>query len=116
MAYGVLDIRHVLQLAVFAIVVSCAVGCEGLTRLDGRVVDSEGQPIADARVLFGENQTATSGDGRFRCQMSHAPFEIQIDLTVSKKGFETYRETFTSRSDSFYRDIVLRKYKGDAAH
>ncbi len=37
--------------------------------LDGRVVDSEGKPVGDATVIWGERMWRSDGEGRFACEL-----------------------------------------------
>jgi hypothetical protein len=90
-------------------------GCDGETRLRGRIVDPEGTPIAQAVVRLDEipknlndSEDKTDRSGMFHVSIMHAPVSTDLVLTVSKDGYQTYREEInSSRVKKEDREIVL---------
>jgi hypothetical protein len=84
------------------LLVSFLLSCDGHTRVSGHVFDSKGQPVEKALVILETGgrkfDIATRKDGSFVVGLTHAPFEVQLSLSVTKEGFKPCKETFSSRS------------------
>ena len=91
-----------------AVLIFLILGCDGGSRVNGFVYDTENKPIENATVKFesvrkGEPEESyqsieqTDKNGRFECGFMHAPFEVQLKLTVSKAGYILYESQFSSR-------------------
>jgi hypothetical protein len=109
-----------------AVLVFFILACDGGSRIRGYVYDTENKPIENATVKFeavekGELKESyqsihqTDKNGKFDCMFTHAPFETQLKLTVSKPGYKTYESQFSSReaykkleNNEEYR-IILQK-------
>lgn len=73
----------------------------------GFVYDAENKPIQNVTVKFeqvkkGEPKESyqsiqqTDKNGRFDAGFTHAPFDVELKLTVSKAGYKTYESQFSS--------------------
>jgi hypothetical protein len=99
-------------LCLVAVALTC--GCDGGTRLQGRVLGPDGKPLAGAKVQFGQpgdlqSERVTGEDGRFEVGRVHAPFEVKLVLTVTKEGFRPYRQQISSRRpEEFSGTVVLQ--------
>lgn len=81
----------------------------------GKVVDSQGQPIAEATVIMGMdgdfNPTITAADGTFNLEMYGMRGEYSI--SVEKDGYVPYTDKFTFEgTDVNLNDIVLLSTTG----
>jgi len=105
---------------VLLFLVAIATGCDGHTSVKGRVVDEDGKPVAGAKVEFKEDgpddalhgrlERKTDEQGQFSVALTHAPSKkITFTLSVSKEGFETFRETVTSENRNQAREITLAR-------
>ena len=71
-----------------------ATGCDGHTRISGRVIDERGDPVEGARigVFQGSSEIdigATSdARGQFEAGGTHGPGWYRITLVVRKEGFK----------------------------
>ena len=81
--------------------------CDGGSKIIGNIYDSENKPIENAEVKFEQIKkgdpeaayqclTKTDKDGKFGCSFLHAPWKVELKLTVSKNGFKTYETEFSS--------------------
>src|SRR5687767_1519182 len=95
------NMKYLGTVTALAFLIAAVLACDGVSRIGGRVVDLEGRPVKDASVLFevvrkgqptGAYQcdTRTAADGSFGCGLTHAPFNIDLRLTISKHGYTTY--------------------------
>ena len=41
----------------------------------------------------------TDNDGYYAVGVTHAPFEVQLTLTISKEGYNKFKKTFSSREE-----------------
>ena len=90
----------------------CNLACDGVTHLKGKVLDKNGKPVEGA---FVEMKTVSGGrkdvtksavDGTFSVGFTHAPFNIDLTLTVSKGGYKTFDTRFKS-SDARERTMNI---------
>ena len=76
--------------------------CDGFTHVTGKVMDENGKPVPGAMVELktdsgGRRQQAKSAaDGSFSVGFSHAPFQLDLTLTVSKQGYKSIETKFKS--------------------
>jgi hypothetical protein len=91
------------RMTVFTLVLALAVaGCDGFTHLQGKVTDMNGQPIQGAIVQMKtvsggrDDKSTTKADGSFSVGFTHAPFNVDLLLTVSKEGYTTVERRFKS--------------------
>lgn len=91
------------------------IACDGHTSVRGHVYDKKGKPIEGALVLIETGRDIkfdiqTDKEGYYAVGVTHAPFEVQLTLTVSKEGYKQYKKIFSSREEpkGDYK-IVLEK-------
>ena len=89
-------------------------GCDGYTRVHGRIRDGSGLPVADAVVVFNPKgsaypkETKSSADGTYSVGSTHAPSRhVTLTLVVSKEGYQSVQKEFRSRENTRQMDIVL---------
>ncbi len=98
-----------------------AVGCDGHTSVEGRVLTPDGKPIPEAAVKFTQHpdkagqgrsdDTNTDEEGRFSVSITHVPTKtMPFLLEVSKKGFTRHEERLTGTA-SYEKEIVLQPAK-----
>ena len=88
--------------------------CDGVTRLQGRVLDDSGGPVKEAKIILVSrgvrDEAKTREDGSFNVLVVHAPGAAIGTLTVSKEGYDTYRLEFKSDEElGVEREIVLKR-------
>jgi hypothetical protein len=88
-------------------------GCDGGVSAEGRVLDESGKPIKGARVVLisqgTRDERVTRDDGSYDVGVIHAPVTPSGTLTVSKEGYETFQQSFSSRQElSHHHDILLK--------
>ena len=93
---------------VLLILLSLVLGCDGFSQVHGHVFDKNDKPIVGASVVFEQVETGKKSDfvhrksetdvsGGFNDGLTHAPFSgIPLRLTVSKPGYKTLQQDFTS--------------------
>ncbi|PCR90931.1 carboxypeptidase regulatory-like domain-containing protein [Natrinema ejinorense] len=64
--------------------------------IDGTVTDADGEPIANATVTVGDEQTTTADDGSYTLELESGEYE----LTVSAAGYENATANVTVEADS----------------
>jgi uncharacterized GH25 family protein len=80
----------------------CVIACDGFTHLKGKVLDKNGQPVEGALVEMKtvsggrKDETKSKSDGSFSVGFTHAPFNVDLILTVSKGGYKTSETKFKS--------------------
>jgi hypothetical protein len=89
-------------------------GCDGFTHIQGKVTDMNGKPIRGAAVKMKtisggrDDESTTEDDGSFSVGFTHAPFNVDLMLTVSKEGYKTVERRFKSAdAKQFPPTIVL---------
>lgn len=91
-------------------------------RFMGRVVDTSGKPIADARITLRDLdtgvriETTTDGEGRFDRRMIPA---ARYEATIEKPGYAAHRESFdwsasTDETETVEVQVVLQNAKDRA--
>jgi len=77
-------------------------GCDGFTHISGKVTDTNGKPIQGAEVRMKtisggrDDKVKTDTEGSFTVGFSHAPWNVDLLLTVSKDGYKTFEKQFKS--------------------
>jgi hypothetical protein len=94
-------------------------GCDGMRGTKGRIVDSEGKPIAGASVrLFKATETPpsaspikTDANGSYNLAMiDNSLNKKKLRLIIAKDGFKNYDATFDlSLGQSLTVDITLER-------
>jgi hypothetical protein len=80
----------------------CISACDGFTNLEGKVLDKNGKPIEGAfvemKTVSGgrKDETKSKADGTFSVGFTHAPFNVDLILKVSKVGYKTSETRFKS--------------------
>ncbi|QSW84759.1 carboxypeptidase regulatory-like domain-containing protein [Natrinema longum] len=64
--------------------------------LEGTVTDTDGEPVANATVAVGDEQTTTADDGSYALELESGEYE----LTVSAEGYEDATENVTVEENS----------------
>jgi hypothetical protein len=84
-----------------ALLIVFLLSCDGHTSVHGHVFDSKGQAIERALVVLETSgrtfDISTGKDGSFNVGLTHAPFEVQLSLSVTREAFKPFKETFSSR-------------------
>jgi hypothetical protein len=88
-------------------------GCDGGVSAEGKVRDESGKPIKGAKVVLisrgARDERFSRDDGSYDVGVIHAPVKPSGMLTVSKEGYETFQQSFSSRQElSHAHDIVLK--------
>ena len=88
--------------------------CDGGVSLTGQVLDENGNPINEAKILLivGEKKMEEKSrkDGSYNIGGVVSPYKNKTTLTVSKEGFQTFEQSFDSQEEvGRKRDIVLKK-------
>jgi hypothetical protein len=111
------DINEKLRAASVLVLTFAVVGfvaCDAHTRVQGTIVDSDGNPIPGATVsltLVATGRAAkmsTQQDGRFSVELIHGPFSGRFGLIVSKSGYGDYRQEIPSKTSQMLR-VALTK-------
>jgi hypothetical protein len=90
-------LKVVLLLAV-AVVLVGLVACDAVTRVQGTVVDKDGDPIPGAVVRLTmlasgrTKQMNTGPDGKFDVELIHGAFAGRFDLVISKSGYVDHHQ------------------------
>ena len=112
--------RYRLSLLLLSFAIGCYVG-HSSSRVEGKVVDDEWKPIADAEVTLAEDtdenwpnsHTLPSGDdGRYSIGVTHPgalPPTGVVLFTVSKEGYVLHKETFMSGELLYRHTVVLKR-------
>jgi len=104
------------RLSFTALIFACLIalcGCDGGISFEGKVLDENGKPVKGAKVVLISRGTKAErisrDDGSYDVGVIHAPVSPSGTLTVSKDGYQTIQQSFSSRDDlSRHRDIVLK--------
>ena len=90
------------------------VACDARTRVQGTVIDSDGNPIPEATVRLTlvatgrAAQMSTPQDGKFSVQLIHGPFAGRFDLVASKLGYGDYRQEIPAKTTQTLRIALIR--------
>lgn len=94
-----------------AVSVALLCGCDSLTKIHGRVVDSAGQPISQAKVwlIYGgySSEATTNAAGVFDVGQVHGRTE-NLTLLVSKKGKRLYLRSVDYRAKMVGLEVLLK--------
>jgi hypothetical protein len=103
-----------------ALLAVIGVGCDGHTKVHGRVVDPEGEPIPEATVKFTQQSDTpgrrtdgaiTDENGYFDVAITHAPSKtMPFLLEVSKEEFVRHEERLTGTA-TYEKEIILHPVK-----
>ncbi|HEX8139786.1 MAG TPA: carboxypeptidase-like regulatory domain-containing protein [Pyrinomonadaceae bacterium] len=90
------------------------VSCDGGTTLTGFVRDTNGQPIEGASLRLespsgSKSEVLSHANGSYKTSILHSPFKTKLIVTVSKKGYKTYRQEFPSGELQRKYDVVLER-------
>ena len=87
-------------------------GCDGGTRVEGRVRDRSGTylPAVLVTLTVGERNRGarTDGDGRYRISMMHSPFDVEERLRFEKSGYLEHQIHFMSHDGLQELDVTLQ--------
>lgn len=86
-----------------------AAGCDGYTRLQGKIVDGDGNPIPEAKVSLDRWESKSASDGSFDVGGTHAPSHDPLAFTVTKDGFKTDIRHVPPESNSHMRVVLERE-------
>ena len=85
--------------------------CDGFTHIRGKVTDTNGRPIEGAQVEMktggARSQVKTDSHGSFSVSFTHAPFNVDLVLTVSKDGYKTFEKPFKSRAAKEFPSTIV---------
>ena len=85
--------------------------CDGFTHIQGRVTDTNGKPIEGAHVEMKTSgrreEVKTDSHGSFSVGFTHAPFNVDLVLTVSKDGYKTYEKSFKARDAKDFPSTIV---------
>jgi carboxypeptidase family protein len=104
--------------ASFFLMLLLLVGCEGGTRLSGKILDQNGQPIDSASVMldvdtsyteFSHRETLSKSDGSYYLELHHPPGATRW-ITVSKAGYKIVHQKLHGAID-VRLDVVLKPEK-----
>jgi hypothetical protein len=89
-------------------------GCDGFTHIKGKITDVSGKPIEGAQVEMKTisggryDKVKTDAAGAFSIGFTHAPFNVDLVLTVWKEGYKPFEKHFKSNeAKQFSPTIVL---------
>jgi hypothetical protein len=105
-------------LVVAGLLTLVAVGCDGHTSVQGRVVDHNGNPVPGADVKLverpdepgrGTTRSATTDEsGHFGLGITHEPSKtVPFRFEVTKDGYSAHVERFTGTA-GYEKEIVLQ--------
>ena len=99
-------------LAGLIVLAGCPMGDGGVSA-EGKILDEKGKPIKGAKVVLisrgAKDERESRVDGSYDVGVMHAPVKPSGTLTVSKEGYETFQQSFSSRQElSHAHDIVLK--------
>jgi len=96
--------------ALCLVVLFCLAACDGFTHIGSRVTDTNGKPIENAQVEMKtggrDGKVKTGADGSFSIGFSHAPFNVELVVTVSKEGYKTFEKRFSALDASQFPPTI----------
>jgi hypothetical protein len=109
--FGKLTVAFLI-LASLIVLAGCPMGDGGVSA-EGKILDENRKPIKGAKVVLisrgVKDERESREDGSYDVGVIHAPVKPSGTLTVSKQGYETFQQTFSSRQElSHAHDIVLK--------
>lgn len=90
------------------------VACDAVTRVQGTVIDQDGNPIRGAVVrltLVAKGRTrqiTTEQDGKFFVELIHGAFPGRFDLVTSKSGFEDNHKEIRAKTSQTLTITLLK--------
>ncbi len=87
-------------------------GCEGATRLGGKIADRDGHPIEGATIVLDVSggawhaQTLSKSDGTYYIHLVHPPGAKRV-VTISKFGYKTVQKKLHGAIE-IRLDVVLQ--------
>lgn len=101
-----------LILASLIVLTGCPMGDGGVSA-GGKILDEKGKAIKGAKVILisrgTKDESESRDDGSYDVGVIHAPVKPSGTLTVSKEGYETFQQSFSSRQElNHAHDIVLK--------
>ena len=108
-----LRLFRLVLLPTLALVVGLA-ACDAVTRVQGTVVDQDGNPIPGAVVRLTliatgrARQMTTEQDGKFDVELIHGAFAGRFDLATSKSGYEDNHKEIQAKTSQTLT-IILSK-------
>jgi carboxypeptidase family protein len=105
--------------AAFFLVLIFLLGCEGATKLEGRITDQDGRPIESAMVTLDVGdpvrhaETLSKADGSYYLFLSHAP-GVARWVTVSKSGYKTVHKKLHGGIE-VHLNVVLKRESVDTS-
>ena|SRR5215471_1256272 len=100
------------------VTLGCIVPGDGHTSVNGKVVDTDGNPVSGAKATLTELESSgprksysmtTEADGGYGVGITHEPTtKKRFRFEVSKEGFVTHKEELTGTAQ-YKKDIVLRR-------
>ena len=106
--------RLLCRLAVGCFLASC-LGCDGATKVAGRIQDQDSRPIAEATVTIrtqdsgDKDRSVSRPDGSCGVMTTHAPGDYELVFEVEKAGHEPHRETVPSGTWKDSHDVMLER-------
>ena len=101
---------------VFVITIFLILGCDGGASAKGKILDEQGKPIKDAKVVLDVDngdrkfETKSNTDGNYYLGGVVAPYRLRTKLIVSKDGYQTSEEIFESQTElKDEHNVILRK-------
>jgi hypothetical protein len=103
--------RRVTRLLLPALVLSASFGCDGGTRVGGRVRNKAGYSLSDVAVTLqvdGRDRVVrTDSQGRYLVSTLHSPFNVKEKLRFDKPGYVTHEIEFNSHDELHELDVTL---------
>jgi hypothetical protein len=101
-----------LILSGLVVLAGCPMGDGGVSA-GGKILDEKGKPIKEAKVILisrgVRSESESQDDGSYHVGVIHASLKPSGTLTVSKEGYETFQQSFSSRQElGPQHDIVLK--------
>jgi len=102
------------------IVLLSLLACDGFTHIQGKVTDTNGKPIEGANVGMKTSghheETKTDSHGSFSVGFTHAPFNVDLVLTVTKDGYKTFEKYFKARDAKEFPSIIVMERRSPSAN
>jgi hypothetical protein len=102
-------------LAATSLLLLCLGGCQGGTLLAGKITDIAGKPVTAAMVTlevvdgsFPGAKNQSNDQGAYQIHVAHYPRRTELIVTVSKEGFEPFKQKFTSKGTQQHLDVKLK--------
>ena len=92
-------------------------GCEGITKLEGKITDPQNVPLQNADVkleLVGAvypvlSESTSDEQGKYEVMLTHAPSDdLNLKLKVSKAGYQTHTQSIKSGTSNRKLNLILK--------